>query len=618
MPHYHCHVKAGPKGSGAEHAQYIERGGRFKAEKYGEIGEHERGNLPDWARGSAARFFAAADSFERANGNSYREFELALPVELSDAERGQLVREFVAEQLGERHAYAWAIHEPRGHNPHVHIMFSERIIDGIERGAEHYFKRANNKHPERGGHLKSDRFTNSDGPKAVEALRARWEEVQNAALERAGLDVRVDHRSLEAQGIDREATRHRGPAVSGIEGRGEVADVSVRREAERVERAQAVQQERRAVMTEVREVTRQEMALERVAARERRELAAEVTGEDRALVLPLVEADRREQIERAQAAAERRVERRQGLGIGGRLLEQARELRERIGQQLGRVREWVRERFPDPIGQLKERSRDLFDTVAQKAQRAMGREAGQEQGAAQTAGRKSGMFDGLNLKTGARTAERGSFAEVRLPGQEPAPESAREGAQQLNRALDRYARAWSDAVRMQEKDLPILEHQRTAFREASLALDGVRPGASADLRQALEYEPAVGQAMTQLQGKERTAQLRAALDHEARVRADPNLKAERLVETWQGLEAQRKELSGYENQPAREQVKEHMKSLAAELKRDPQLESILQRRQQELGISPGSRLDRVLKAPSIERALDITERDLGRSRGLSL
>lgn len=74
--------------------------GRFKSERYGEIGEHERGNMPAWANGSAGRFFAAADEHGRANGNAYREFELALPKELSDAKRGQLVREFVAEQMG--------------------------------------------------------------------------------------------------------------------------------------------------------------------------------------------------------------------------------------------------------------------------------------------------------------------------------------------------------------------------------------------------------------------------------------------------------------------------------------------------------------------------------------
>jgi hypothetical protein len=365
MAHYHFHVNPGPKGKGADHAQYIAREGRFKEEKYGEIGEKESGNLPPWARGSAARFFAAADEHERSNGNSYRELELALPVELSDAERGKLVREFVAEQIGERHAYAWAIHEPRGHNPHVHLMFSERKLDGIERGPEQYFKRANAKNPERGGHAKSDRFTGAQGPEEVVALRARWAEVQNAALERAGVEARVDHRSLEAQGIEREAMQHRGPAVSGIEKRGKESDVSRRREAERAERAQARDPERRTVEAEVRVVTRQEMAAEKVAARERRELAAEVTGPERELVLPLVEADRREQLGRASAAAERRVERRQSLGgrLGKKLVEQARALRDRIGQQLERVKEWVRERFPEPFQQIKDRARDLFGTA---------------------------------------------------------------------------------------------------------------------------------------------------------------------------------------------------------------------------------------------------------------
>ncbi len=159
------------------------------------------------------------------------------------------------------------------------------------------------------------------------------------------------------------------------------------------------------------------------------------------------------------------------------------------------------------------------------------RDAGLGLGADETPTPKRGMFEGLNLKTGARTPERGAFTEVSLPARERAPETAAEVAQNLNRALDRYARAWVDATRMQEKGLPILEHQRSAFREAERALDGVRPGASADLRQALEYEPAAGQAITQLQGKERTAQLRTALDHEAQMRADPNRHAERLVKT---------------------------------------------------------------------------------------
>jgi len=349
MAHYHASVKSGPKGTGADHAQYIERGGRFTVEKYGAIGESERGNLPEWARGSAARFFAAADDHERSNGSAYREFELALPRELDDRQRGELVRGFVAQEIGERHAYVWAIHEPQGENPHVHIMFSERTRDGIERGKEQYFKRANPKTPELGGHPKSKAFsggkTAAEREQALEAFRERWAAAQNRSLERAGLEVRVDHRSLEAQGIEREAGQHRGPAVSGIEARGKVAEVSVRRQAERAARQEAVlrQPEHQAIIAEIREVSREEVAGQRVAARERRALLPETEGALRQDLERQVESDRREQIARVEAQAERRIERRTGLTgrWGERLLEQARSLRDRVFELGGRVKEWV-------------------------------------------------------------------------------------------------------------------------------------------------------------------------------------------------------------------------------------------------------------------------------------
>ena len=41
--------------------------------------------------------------------------------------------------------------------PHVHLMFNERLQDGIERDPEQYFKRYNSKNPERGGAKKTIR-----------------------------------------------------------------------------------------------------------------------------------------------------------------------------------------------------------------------------------------------------------------------------------------------------------------------------------------------------------------------------------------------------------------------------------------------------------------------------
>ena len=58
-------------------------------------------------------------------------------------------------------------------------------------------------------------------PKAwLEETRAAWAEQTNQALERAGHAIRIDHRSLEAQGIERLPSLHLGPTVAAMEARG--------------------------------------------------------------------------------------------------------------------------------------------------------------------------------------------------------------------------------------------------------------------------------------------------------------------------------------------------------------------------------------------------------------
>jgi len=219
---------------------------------------------------------------------------------------------------------------------------------------------------------------------------------------------------------------------------------------------------------------------------------------------------------------------------------------------------------------------------------------------------KRGMFDGLNLST-ARDRP-----EAERPAREPAQLDATDG---LNRAVDRYARAWSDAARMREQNLPVLEHQKLALRDAGGALDAARPNATRDLLTALEHEPATHQAMTGMQGRERAAQLIAGIQHEDRVRQDPNLKAGRLVKVWNGLEAQQERLRDWDQAEARGKVEGRMKEVAGELKRDPQLESLMRSRSKELGIEAGSRLDRVVREPNIERAIS---HGIRRDRGLGM
>lgn len=201
-------------GRAIRHGQYIRRAGLYADRN--DLAAYEYGNLPAWANDDPAEFWRAADTYEGKTWRAYREFEVALPVELSREQHIELVRHFVKEQFGNKHGYEWSIHNNDKGNPHAHIMFSERMADEIERDRERYFKRSNSKNPERGGCKKQEGWNVGKGQR-VEPLmeaRARWADLQNMHLERAGELARVDHRSLEAQGIEREPQIHVGPVTA--------------------------------------------------------------------------------------------------------------------------------------------------------------------------------------------------------------------------------------------------------------------------------------------------------------------------------------------------------------------------------------------------------------------
>ena len=94
------------------------------------------------------------------NGSTYREYEIALPREMNAEQRLELVEDFIQSEIGSKYPYQFAIHNPKAMDgndqPHVHLMFNERLQDGIERDPEQYFKRYNSKNPERGGAKKDN------------------------------------------------------------------------------------------------------------------------------------------------------------------------------------------------------------------------------------------------------------------------------------------------------------------------------------------------------------------------------------------------------------------------------------------------------------------------------
>ena len=222
---YHLRVRTASraKGQSARAAcAYIERSAEYgrDAEEAAELVYTESGHMPGWANAEvgAASYWDAADLYERSNGRLYKSMDFALPLAL-DAEQQQDLAVTFAHHLtdAEQLPYTLAIHAGKGANPHCHLMISERGNDGLERSAEHWFKRYNAAEPEAGGARKSTALK----PHAwLEETRAMWAEQTNAALKEAGRELEIDHRSLEAQGIERVPGIHLGPHVLEMEARG--------------------------------------------------------------------------------------------------------------------------------------------------------------------------------------------------------------------------------------------------------------------------------------------------------------------------------------------------------------------------------------------------------------
>lgn len=185
-------IKVGTKGKALPHSKYILREDQYapknnKLEKLEHIGH---GNMPAWAEHDPKIFWAMADLHERKNGSTYREHIITLPRELDESQRLDLVQDWISQEIGEKYAYAFAIHNPRAmdgkEQPHCHLMFSERLLDGIERDPEQFFKRYNSKNPEKGGAKKDNTgLMDSVRKTLIKEQRSRWEVLCNKHLAKA-------------------------------------------------------------------------------------------------------------------------------------------------------------------------------------------------------------------------------------------------------------------------------------------------------------------------------------------------------------------------------------------------------------------------------------------------
>jgi len=150
---------------------------------------------PEWTKNRESLWSAVEATERRKDAQLCREINMALPLELKPAERVELAKSFCMEFTRLGMVADLAIHGQDTGNPHAHVMLTMREL-----------------RPE--GFGPKNREWNRR--ELVEEWREAWAKAANLALERAGYEARIDHRTLAAQGIDREPTIHLGKAAKAL------------------------------------------------------------------------------------------------------------------------------------------------------------------------------------------------------------------------------------------------------------------------------------------------------------------------------------------------------------------------------------------------------------------
>ena len=233
MAVYHFSAKTVSRSAGRSStaAAAYRSGERIVDERTGEIHDYTRKGgvvdslvvLPQGGTMNRAELWNKVEAHhKRGDATVAREFVVALPAELNAAQRQELARTY-ARELADRYGVGvdLNIHAPGAdgdqRNHHAHILLTACYCGPT--GA--LGKKAVELDPI---HCQRQKL-----PNVVEVERERWEHHANRALEKAGQEARIDHRSLEAQGItDRLPGVHLGPDATAIKRRGGVSTIEER------------------------------------------------------------------------------------------------------------------------------------------------------------------------------------------------------------------------------------------------------------------------------------------------------------------------------------------------------------------------------------------------------
>ncbi len=222
MAIFHCSVKIISRSSGRSSvgASAYRAGEKIKNQNDGETHDYSKrkdvahteiilpDTAPEWMKKRSALWNAVEKSEKRKDARTAREIEIALPTEIDREQQIELVKKYAQENFVSSGMIAdFAIHDKGDDNPHAHIMLTTREVT-----------------PE--GFAGKNRDWNDK--KLLGVWRENLATLTNEALEKAGFLERVDHRTLEAQGIERPPQVHQGAVITAMERRGVVTEIGER------------------------------------------------------------------------------------------------------------------------------------------------------------------------------------------------------------------------------------------------------------------------------------------------------------------------------------------------------------------------------------------------------
>lgn len=176
-------------------------------------------NAPAWASDREQLWNEVERKDRRANSRYAKEFNVALPVELSEDEQKELLTKYVQENFVDEGMVAdVAIHRDHPDNPHAHVMLTNRPFNpdgtwGLKSKRENILDENGNK-----TYTGNSRFPRSrkvwlvdwDKKEKITEWRHNWAVSVNQVLEQKNIPDRISEKSFIEQGIDDTPMQHEG------------------------------------------------------------------------------------------------------------------------------------------------------------------------------------------------------------------------------------------------------------------------------------------------------------------------------------------------------------------------------------------------------------------------